>query len=126
MTSNKPLNLKSLHALNISLSFATPVGSTIILFGENLFIISSIEDRKSPDELQQIHPAVISSTSTPVFFNISVSIPTFPNSFSKTTIFSSLYPSVTSFFIRVVLPAPKNPDTISNFIFIAIPPLLKI
>ena len=87
---NRFLNLKSLHALNISLNFATPVGSTIILSGLNLFIISSIEERKSPDELQQIHPAVISSTSTPVFLSMSVSIPTFPNSFSKTTIFSSL------------------------------------
>ncbi len=85
---NRFLNLKSLHALNISLNFATPVGSTIILSGLNLFIISSIEESKSPDELQQIHPAVISSTSTPVFFlSMSVSIPTFPNSFSKTTIF---------------------------------------
>ena len=100
----------------ISESFPTPDGSIIILSGLNLLITSSIDFEKSPTSEQQIHPELISLISIPASFKKVPSIPISPNSFSINTTFSPLNPALKSCLIKVVFPAPKNPEIMSTFI----------
>ena len=111
-------NFKFSTAFIISESFPTPDGSIIILLGLNLLITSSIDFEKSPTSEQQIQPELISLISIPTSFKKLPSIPISPNSFSINTTFSPLNPVLKSFLIKVVFPAPKNPEIISTFILI--------
>ena len=80
-----------------------------------MFAIVSTEAAKSPFTEQQIHPSVSSQIFTLVdSFRISPSTPEVPYSFSKIAI--SFFVRFASSLIKVVLPAPKKPDTISIFI----------
>ncbi len=71
---------------------------------------------KSPTKEQQIQPEFISVISIPASFKKPPSTPISPNSFSIRTSFSPANASFKSFLIRVVLPAPRKPDTISIFV----------
>ena len=62
-----------------------------------------------------MQPEDISETSTPLSLRKPPSTLISPNSFSMRTSFSSWYAWESSFLMRVVLPAPKNPDTMSIF-----------
>ena len=99
-----------------SLSFPTPEGSIKILSGLNFSSTSLSALPKSPTSEQQIQPEFISVTSMPASCIKPPSIPISPNSFSMRTIFSPLYASLMSFFISVVLPAPRKPEKISIFV----------
>ena len=66
--------------------------------------------------VQHIHPELISFTSILLSLSKSPSIPTSPYSFSTIATFSSFTKVSKSFFIKVVLPAPRNPEIISTFI----------
>ena len=90
--------------------------------------MASSEDIKSAFVLQQAQPLVsshtLSSTSFPsavskLFFSISLSIFTSPNSFSNITY--SLPVLLTISLINVVLPAPRNPEITSIFMFFTPP-----
>ena len=82
-----------------------------------MFAIVSMEAAKSPFTEQQIQPSVSSHIFTFVAsFRISPSTPEVPYSFSKIAI--SFLVRLASSLINVVLPAPKNPDTISIFIYL--------
>ena len=94
-------------------SLPTPDGSIRILSGAYLFITSSSDAPKSPTREQQIQPAFISRISMPDSFKKPPSIPISPNSFSIKTTLVCANASFNSFLMRVVLPAPKKPDTIS-------------
>ena len=104
---------KSITDVITSESLPTPDGSIMILSGLNLSITSLKFFAKSPTKVQHIHPEFISVISIPVSFRNPPSIPTSPNSFSISTTFSLLSDSSKSFFISVVFPAPRKPETIS-------------
>ncbi len=117
-TAQKPsssISLESMRktALITSLSFPTPEGSIKILSGEKSERTFLRAFPKSPTRLQQMQPEFISVISTPASCKNPPSTPISPNSFSIRTIFSPAYASLISFFIRVVFPAPKNPEKIS-------------
>ena len=88
----------------------------MILSGANCFITSFNAMPKSPTKVQHIHPEFISVICMPESFKNPPSIPISPNSFSIRTIFSPLKASAISFLIRVVLPAPRNPEKMSTFV----------
>ena len=69
-----------------------------------------------------MQPEFISLISIPEFFKNPPSMPISPNSFSISTSFSFANASLRSFFINVVFPAPKNPETISIFVLLINPP----
>ena len=80
------------------------------------FSITSFNDlAKSPTKLQQIHPCDNSAISILASPKNILSTLISPNSFSINTIFSFLISVSKSLLIKVVLPAPRNPDTISIF-----------
>ena len=97
----------------------TPDGSIIILSGWYFSTTSFKDVPKSPTKEQHIQPEFISLISTPDSFKKPPSIPISPNSFSISTTCSPASPSFKSFAIRVVLPAPKNPDIISTFVILS-------
>ena len=97
-------------AFTISDSFPTPDGSIIIRSGENSSITFSRAFEKSPTRVQHMQPEFISVISMPESLKKPPSIPICPNSFSIRTIFSPEYASFISFFISVVLPAPRKPE----------------
>ena len=103
-------------ALITSESLPTPEGSIRILSGAYVAITSLSDVSKSPTSEQQMQPEFISVISIPDSFKNPPSIPISPNSFSIRTTFVPFNASFKSFFIRVVLPAPKNPDIISIFV----------
>ena len=103
-------------AFMTSLSLPTPLGSIIILSGAYSFNTFSNAFPKSPTRLQQMQPEFISVTSMPASCMNAPSTPISPNSFSINTSFSPLYASFMSFFMSVVLPAPKNPEKISTLV----------
>jgi len=72
-----------------------------------------------------MQPEFISLISIPASFKKPPSIPISPNSFSINTTFVSAKASFKSFFINVVFPAPKKPDTISIFVIAASAPFQK-
>ena len=72
--------------------------------------------RKSPCNVQQIHPLLISLTTIPESFKKPPSIPISPNSFSTRTTFLPAYTSLINFCINVVFPAPRKPEIISIFV----------
>ena len=76
------------------------------------------EVAKSPTSEQQIHPEFISRISIPASFKNPPSIPISPNSFSINTTCSPLYASERSFLIKVVFPAPRNPEIMSIFVIV--------
>ena len=105
-------------ALTTSESLPTPDGSIIILSGL-YFSISSFKDvSKLPTSEQQIQPELISLISMPESFKKVPSIPISPNSFSIRATLSFLKELSNNFLIRVVLPAPKNPEIISTLIIL--------
>ena len=58
-----------------------------------------------------MHPSGISTTSYPLSLIKSPSTEVSPNSFYKITLFP-LFKLLKNFFMNVVFPAPKKPDTI--------------
>ena len=66
-----------------------------------------------------MQPEFISVISTPASFRNPPSMPISPNSFSMRTSFSPWYASSISFLMRVVLPAPRNPENMSILVIIA-------
>ena len=103
----------SATALMTSDNLPTPEGSIKIRSGLYVAITSFKEVPKSPTNEQQIHPEFISLISIPDSFKNPPSIPISPNSFSINTTCSPTRASFNIFWIKVVFPAPKNPDTIS-------------
>ena len=97
-------------------SFPTPDGSIITLSGEYFSSTSPSARLKSPTRVQHMQPEFISVICMPESLRKPPSIPISPNSFSMSTTFSPLNASEISFFIRVVFPAPRNPEII--FIFV--------
>ena len=110
-----------LTALITSESLPTPDGSIKILSGLISFITFVRALSKSPTRVQQIQPADISVISMPASFKNPESTPMSPNSFSMRTTFSPAYASLMSFFIRVVLPAPRKPEKMSIFVIFFTP-----
>ena len=108
-------------ALITSESLPTPDGSIRILSGEKSAITCFSAFPKSPIRLQQIQPLFISVISTPASLRNPPSMPISPNSFSIRTTFSPAYASASSFFIRVVFPAPKKPENTSIFVILQFP-----
>ena len=106
----------SCTAFITSESFPTPEGSIKILSGAYVSNTSFKEVPKSPTSEQQMQPEFISLISIPASFKNPPSMPISPNSFSINTTFASAKASFKSFFINVVFPAPKKPDTISIFV----------
>ena len=78
------------------------------------------EAPKSPTKEQQIQPEFISLISIPASFRNPPSMPISPNSFSISTVLLPSRASCKSFLIRVVFPAPKNPETTSIFVILTI------
>ena len=109
-----------------SLSLPTPLGSMRMRSGWNCSCTSFSALLKSPTREQQMHPEDISLICTPESFRNPPSMLISPNSFSISTSFSPGKASASSFLIRVVLPAPKNPETMSIFViektFFSLPP----
>ena len=96
-------------------SSAAPVGSTIKKAGESAEAIVSTELAKPSRTVQQTQPSISSSTlispeeeSSPLSMSVS------PYSFSSITM--SCPVRRISSFMKVVLPAPRNPETMSIFI----------
>ena len=101
-------------------SLPTPDGSMMIRSGW-YFVNTSFKDApKSPTREQQIQPLFISRISTPASCKKPPSIPISPNSFSMSTICSPENASFSNFLIKVVLPAPRKPLTISIFVILSI------
>ena len=63
-----------------------------------------------------MHPLFISVISTPASFKNPPSIPISPNSFSISTTCSPCHASLSSCWISVVFPAPRNPEMIVTFV----------
>ena len=76
---------------------------------------------KSPTREQQMHPADISLIWTPDSFRKPPSMLISPNSFSMSTSFSPGKASASSFLMRVVLPAPRKPETMSILVMVSSP-----
>ena len=112
------LDSRSATALITSESLPTPEGSMRILSGEYVLITSFNEAPKSPTNEQQIHPEFISLISIPASLRNPPSIPISPNSFSMRTTFSLLRTSLSIFWINVVFPAPRNPETMSILVIL--------
>ena len=108
----------SITAFATSDSLPTPDGSMMMRSGWNSSLTCFSDFAKSPTSVQQMHPEFISVTSMPEFCMKRLSIPISPNSFSMSTVFSSLYAFEISSFMNVVFPAPRNPDIISTFAMI--------
>ncbi len=104
-------------------SFPTPEGSIRIRSGWNRSMTSRRFFPKSPTREQQMQPEFSSLISMPESFKNPPSMPISPNSFSINTIFSPWNTSSSIFLIKVVFPAPKNPEIISIFV-IVFPPYL--
>ena len=115
-------SLTSSTAFITSESFPTPDGSIITLSGAKSSITFFNASPKSPTREQQIQPEFISVISTPASLRNPPSIPISPNSFSINTSFSPENAWSMSFFISVVLPAPKKPEIISIFVMSIFPP----
>ena len=60
----------------------------------------------------------------PASFKNPPSMPISPNSFSIKTVFELFNTSFNNFLIKVVFPAPKNPENISIFVII-LPPKIS-
>ena len=105
----------SVTAFMTSESFPTPDGSIMILSASNLSMTSFRDFSKSPTSEQHMQPWDISLISMPESFKNPPSMDISPNSFSIRTIFSPLRASDISFLIKVVFPAPRNPETTSIF-----------
>ena len=118
-----PSRSARITAFVTSLSFPTPEGSITILSGWNSSCTFLSAFEKSPTREQHIQPEFISVISMPASFIKPPSMPISPNSFSIRTIFSPAYASLMSFFISVVLPAPRKPENTSIFIYLS--PSLK-
>ena len=116
----------SATAFITSESLPTPEGSIMILSGAYFVITSLRLEPKSPTSEQHIQPEFISLISIPESLRNAPSIPISPYSFSISTIFSLFKPSDRSFLMSVVLPAPKNPDTISIFVIFKSFPFLEL
>ena len=102
-------------AVMTSESLPTPEGSMRMRSGAYSVMTFFSAAEKSPTREQQMHPEFSSFTVMPASFIKAPSTPISPNSFSTSTSFSPAYASLISFLIRVVLPAPKNPENISIF-----------
>ena len=76
---------------------------------------------KSPTREQQMQPEDISEIWTPDSFRKPPSMLISPNSFSIRTSFSPGKASASSFLMRVVLPAPRKPETMSIFVMVSSP-----
>ena len=77
--------------------------------------MSSTSDfSKLPTSEQQMQPELISLIFIPLSFKKAPSIPISPNSFSIKATFSFVKQEENNFLIRVVFPAPKNPEIIST------------
>ena len=113
--------LTSATAFITSESLPTPEGSIIILSGSYFVITSLRAVPKSPTKVQQMQPEFISVISIPASFKKPPSIPISPNSFSISTNFCPESASFISFLMRVVLPAPRNPEIISIFVIFLLP-----
>ena len=100
-------------AATISDSLPTPEGSMRMRSGSYSRATIFRASRKSPVRLQQMQPDSSSFTTIPASFKKPPSMPISPNSFSMRTSFSPAYPSARSFLMRVVFPAPKNPENMS-------------
>ena len=111
----------SATALITSESLPTPDGSIMILSGSYFVITSLRAVPKSPTRVQQIQPEFISVISIPASLRKPPSIPISPNSFSISTTFCPPSASFISFLMRVVLPAPRNPEIISIFVIFFLP-----
>ena len=120
LTSSKSF-FTSATALITSESLPTPEGSMMILSGEYFVITSLSAAPKSPTRVQQMQPEFISVISIPASFKKPPSMPISPNSFSISTTFSPPSASFISFLMRVVLPAPRNPEIISIFVILLLP-----
>lgn len=72
--------------------------------------------RKSPFNVQQMHPEASVLTETELSLSRSPSMETSPNSFSITMGRSLSRPSASMRLMRVVLPAPKKPITMSTLV----------
>ena len=83
-----------------------------------MLMTSFREVPKSPTREQQIQPEFISLISIPDSFKNPPSIPISPNSFSIRTVLLPSNASFNNFLIRVVLPAPRKPDTTSIFVIV--------
>ena len=70
-----------------------------------------------------MHPEFISRISTPASLRKPLSMPISPNSFSMRTTCSPLNASLRSFWMSVVLPAPRKPEIISIFVILSTPVL---
>ena len=103
-------------AFTTSESLPTPDGSMMMRSGFRSVMTFFSASLKSPTSVQQMQPEFISVISTPASFKKPPSIPISPNSFSISTSFWPAYTSLISCLINVVLPAPKNPDTMSTFV----------
>ncbi len=122
---HKSVSSSSCRSFLIPVSFAIPVGSTIIRSGAYSFIISKMPAGNSLELLQQIQPACMGFTVRPSILSVSSSMLILPNSFSRITIFSPGYTPSINFLIKVVLPAPKKPDMISILVFFITAPIIK-
>ena len=69
-----------------------------------------------------MQPEFISFTWMPASCMNAPSMPISPNSFSMSTSFSPWYASWISFLMRVVFPAPKNPEKMSILVISFLPP----
>lgn len=92
----------------ISDSLPTPDGSIRILSGSKAFLISFIEEAKSPATEQHMQPAFISLTDRPSLSRMAPSMLTSPNSFSMMTVLEKSSASLINFLMNVVLPDPKK------------------
>ena len=102
-------------------SFPTPEGSMRMRSGWNWACTSFRALWKSPTREQQMHPADISLIWTPDSFRKPPSMLISPNSFSMSTSFSPGKASASSFLMRVVLPAPRKPETMSILVMVSSP-----
>ncbi len=100
-------------------SLPTPDGSIKIRSGWKRSITSRRFLPKSPTREQQMQPEFSSLISMPESFRKPPSMPISPNSFSIKTIFSPSNTSSSIFLMKVVFPAPKNPEIMSIFVIFA-------
>ena len=103
-------------ATTTSLSLPTPEGSMRMRSGWNCSCTSFNALPKSPTREQQMHPEDISEIWMPDSFKKPPSMLISPNSFSISTSCSPWKASERSFLMRVVLPAPRNPEIMSIFV----------
>ena len=109
-------SMASCTAFMTSDNLPTPEGSIRMRSGVYWLSTSFREAPKSPTREQQIQPEFISLIWIPASCRKPPSIPISPNSFSISTVCVPFSASFNSFWIRVVLPAPKKPETMSIFV----------